>query len=159
MTYIQPCPEGFVEHTYERTYHLDHNPNKVWDILLQQSTFSKTQIWPFRVEFESKEKYMKEGMDNVHHGPFMLFSGVVTSVSPPRYRDLHYYTGSYFGSLRWVRPARLEFDLSEESGSTRLVLRLSAYVKPWIKGLWNNMLGLFWSNFGRWLNRYISKKS
>ncbi|MEJ2003635.1 MAG: hypothetical protein P8X57_01435 [Cyclobacteriaceae bacterium] len=158
MSYTQPIPDGFEVHQFKRTFILNHSRKDVWEILMRQSTFTDTQVWPFRVEFDKKERYMRTGSDNMHHGPFMLFSGVITKVSPPSYRDLHYYSGSYFGSIRWIRPARLQFTLEDNQGSTHLYLELTSYVKPWISFFWSQSLKLFWSNFGRWLNRHIRKQ-
>jgi len=157
MSYHQPIPPGFKTHKYERTYQLSHAQEKVWEVLLRQSTFSETQIWPFRVEFEQKKKYMEEGMDNIHHGPFMLFSGIVTTTRPPAYRDLHYYSGSYFLNLRWIRPARLEFNLLPQGDITLVTLGLTTYIRSWVRPFWNLAMRMFWSNFGRWLNRRIGK--
>ena len=154
----QSLPTGFKQYDFVKAFQLRHPIEKVWDILLRQNTFSKTQVWPFKVEFEGESTYMREGQDNVHHGPLMLFTGVMGQIKAPFYRDLQYYMGSYFISMRLIRPARLQFTLSENPEGTFVEMKLTSYVKPWAVSFWSLMLRLFWSNFGHWLSRYISKQ-
>ncbi len=161
MNYKQTRPASFMQHVYSKKFLINSSLEDVWDVLMRQATFSDMQLWPFRVEFDSPEgeDNMTVGMDNIHHGPFMLFSGVLTEINDHKYRDLHYYLGSYFLNVRWIRPARLEFFVNPGTDGTELELRLTTYVKPWIKGAWNAMLSMFWINFGSWFNRYVRKQS
>ncbi|MCA6074562.1 hypothetical protein [Fulvivirga sedimenti] len=160
MKYKQTRPASFDEHVYSKKYIINSPVSEVWNVLMRESTFRDTQLWPFRVEFDSDgaEDRMTVGMDNVHHGPLMLFTGVLTEIREREYRDLHYYLGSYFLSVRWIRPARLEFFVVDQGDNTGLELRLTTYVRPWIKGIWNSMLSVFWLNFGSWFNRYVKKQ-
>lgn len=154
----QTLADGFDVHQYMREYHIPADQEMVWDVLMQQRTFTDTQIWPFRVEFLSDAKdYMKVGMENVHHGPFMLFAGEITRIDAPNYRELQYYLGSYFLSMRLIRPTRLEFYLFPEENGTRVRLTLSSQVKPWVSGIWSALLGIFWNRFGKWITGYIRR--
>ena len=158
MKLLQTCPGNFILHQYKKEYELSHSIEQTWDTLMKQSTFTDTQVWPFRVEFDRPQVYMETGMANIHHGPLLLFTGEIAEVRPAEYRDLQYYMGSYFGSVRLIRPARLEISLKPSSSGTSATIILTSYVRPWISGIWNMMLKLFWSNFGRFLNRRISRQ-
>lgn len=149
---------GFEVHQYVKEYLIPAEQEDVWNILLQQSTFRDTQLWPFKVEFLAESGgEMTEGMENVHHGPFMLFTGEMTQIDAPNYRELQYYLGSYFLSMRLVRPTRLEFHLMPGDNGTLVRMTLSSQVKPWLAGIWSSMLSIFWGRFGRWITRYIRK--
>ena len=149
---------GFAVHQYSKEYIIPAEQDHVWAVLMQQSTFRDTQLWPYKVEFATEEDgEMTVGMENVHHGPLMLFTGEITKVDAPNYRELQYYLGSYFLSMRLVRPTRLEFHLMPGEGGTRVRLTLSSQVKPYFAGIWSAMLKIFWGRFGTWISRYIRK--
>lgn len=149
---------GFEVHQYAREYEIPFPQEVVWEVLMKQSTFRDTQLWPFKVEFlTDTDGDMIEGMENVHHGPFMLFTGEVTRIDAPNYRELQYYLGSYFLSMRLIRPTRLEFHLFPEDNSTRVRLTLSSQVKPYVASIWSFFLQIFWGRFGNWITRYIRK--
>jgi hypothetical protein len=161
MKLVQPKPPKFQEHSYRFEFTVNQSRQDVWNWLNRPETFTDTQIPPFRVEFYSPSPDIPngfhEGVLNTHHGPLINFSGVLTSIQPPHYRDLQYYYGSYAISIRWIRPYRLQFWLEESDGSTTVVAQIDSYVKPWISGLWTTAQKVFWSRFPSWARRSVSR--
>ena len=139
------CPEGFVVHVYERDflYSMD-KISSVWKKLQRRETFTKGQLFPYRVEFaaSSQEGEFLPGELNIHHGPFLGVHGAVGEVTES-YRSLEYFYGSYVVSFRLVRPVRLEF-FREGSG---LKLKLKVYVRPWFRPVWRLCNFILWSGF------------
>ncbi len=161
----QATPPGFVPHAYEKTFATPHERAAVWAWLCDPATFTEGQVWPFRVEFVHPETGapagFEEGVLNVHHGPLILFAGVLGEIRAPEYRDLRYFYGSYAISLRLIRPTRLQFWLSDLGGSgapgggTIVRLRLDSAVRPWLGALWTRAQGVFWDRFPRWMERSL----
>ena len=139
------CPEGFVVHVYERDflYSMD-KISSVWKKLQRRETFTKGQLFPYRVEFaaSSQEGEFLPGELNIHHGPFLGVHGAVGEVTDS-YRILEYFYGSYVMSFRLVRPVRLEFF---RQGS-ELKLKLKVYVRPWFRPIWRLCNFILWSGF------------
>ncbi len=155
----QPQPTDFTEHILYKEYHLSHNEVDVWKWLNNPNTFIKTQVWPFKVEFTRTEDHktdFENGVFNSHHGPFMSFTGVIGEVKS-NYRDLKYLYGSYFLSLRYIRPHRLEFWSAAENNGTKITVQLSTYVTPGFYKFWNWSQNIFWSNFGEKMNKGITQ--
>ena len=48
---ISPCPENFIEHTHIYKFDTHHSKEKCWKWLMTPETFTKGQIWPWKVEF------------------------------------------------------------------------------------------------------------
>ncbi len=145
MNQEQSCPEGFVDHVYERDFHYPVDKiSSVWKKLQRRETFTKGQLFPYRVEFaaSSQEGEFLPGELNIHHGPFLGVHGAVGEVTDS-YRSLEYFYGSYVGSFRLVRPVRLEFF---REGSD-LKLKLKVYVRPWFRPLWRLCNFILWSGF------------
>ena len=134
MNQEQSCPQGFVDDVYERDFHYSMEKiSSVWKKLQRRETFTKGQLFPYRVEFaaSSQEGEFLPGELNIHHGPFLGVHGAVGEVTES-YRSLEYFYGSYVMSFRLVRPVRLEF-FREGSG---LKLKLKVYVRPWFRPIW-----------------------
>jgi hypothetical protein len=139
------CPEGFVVHVYERDFHSSMDKiSSVWKKLQRRETFTKGQLFPYRVEFaaSSQEGEFLPGELNIHHGPFLSVHGAVGEVTDS-YRSLEYFYGSYVMSFRLVRPVRLEFF---REGS-ELKLKLKVYVRPWFRPVWRLCNFILWSGF------------
>lgn len=146
----QVCPVNFKEHFYEKSFQIPLSEEQIWLWLNNPETFTKSQIWPFRVEFvlgPDQQHGFETGVFNAHHGPLMNFAGIIGEVNP-HYRDLKYLYGSYFLSFRWIRPHRLEFWTEAGAQATTLKLRLCTYVHPRFFGFWHWAQGIFWSGFG-----------
>ncbi len=160
---LQPQPAGFVDHQFELVVEVPHPVASVWQWLNTPETFTDTQVPPYKVEFYSPNEAtipngFHEGVLNIHHGPFLCFAGVLTTIQPETYRDLQYYYGSYAFSLRWVRPYRLQFWVTElEPGKTQVKLAVSSWVKPWTHKLWSRLQRLFWGRFKGWMTRSVKK--
>ncbi|MEM9325832.1 MAG: hypothetical protein AAGA85_09255 [Bacteroidota bacterium] len=163
-TLVQPQPQGFVAHEFTKEFHSAHTKQAIWKWLNQPETFTDTQVPPYRVEFYSPDPEkipngFNEGVLNIHHGPGINFAGVLTTIRPESYRDLQYFYGSYAFSLRWLRPYRLEFWVEDSQEMETVVkMKLSTWVKPWTAKLWTSFQSLFWSRFGRWMNKAITKQ-
>ena len=160
------APAGWHDHCFRREWELPVSRRVLWDWLNDPRTFKHGQVWPWRVEFIDApgdapgKRGMSPGVLNSHHGPLMSFTGVVGDIIPPQrddrpaYRDLQYLYGSYAGSLRLVRPTRLQFWLDALSPEqTRLRLQLDSLIYPKMDWLWTNGQKLFWSAFPRWAKR------
>ncbi|MCR9204658.1 MAG: hypothetical protein NXH75_08785 [Halobacteriovoraceae bacterium] len=141
------CPNSFVEHTFEKTFPFGSGEiQRVWNNLNKRETFCKGQPFPYKVEFESGLDHgeFKTGELNIHHGPLLSVHGEIWEISN-NYRDLRYFYGSYVLSFRLVRPVRLEFFRE----GVVLRVRLTSYVKPWFKTLWDRGNSFFWNFFDR----------
>lgn len=158
-----PKPAHFTEHSYRRTFEVTHSPGAVWHWLNLRSTFTDNQVWPYRVEFLAADgstlpgEHFTIGEYNIHHGPLMSFGGVIAAMDTERYRDLQYSYGSYFLSMRLIRPTRLQFWLEGTGAYTQVTLQIDSYAHPRIGKLWSQMQGIFWGRFGRWANRDVGK--
>ncbi len=159
---LHPIPIGFKLHRFSRVFSSRYSRDEVWDWLNDTRTFTQHQVWPYRVEFLSPEPDVNanfsEGVFTTHHGPLMNFAGILTQVDYLKYRDLHYMYGSYFLTIRWLRPTRLQFWLEENGEGTEVTLQLDAYVNPLLYTLWDRVQSFFWGRFGRWMNRSIGKR-
>ncbi len=149
---LQSAPKGFVPHVHEYVFTVERPREKVWQWLNSTETFTESQIFPWRVEFVSPDREtpadFRVGVLNVHHGPMMMFSGVLTDIRDNEYRDLQYFYGSYVGSLRWIRPTRLQFWVSDaEGGGTTVKARLESFVLPALAGFWTWAQSLVWKQF------------
>lgn len=167
------APPPFVPHVFEATITLPIPRAKVWAWLNTPETFTKGQVFPFRVEFvpntgDHGGSGFEPGVQNIHHGPFLAVAGEIGEIDPGpdnlgRYRDLQYYYGSYAISLRLIRPTRLQFwleDTSSQTGpapNTSMTVRIDSHVKPTVRGLWNWANGIFWKRFFRWTARAAIK--
>ena len=156
---IQAQPPGFSIHEYEFSMVTERSEESVWDWLNDPKTFTETQYWPFKVEFISPDPEripagFSEGVQTNHHGPLVNFAGVITSVKP-NYRDLQYYYGSYAISFRLIRPFRLEFSTESTEQGTKIIGKISSYVKPGVYSFWNWSQGLFWRRFKSWARHQI----
>lgn len=148
----QYLPKGFQAHVFERTFSIPRSRLEVWQLLNDPKTFTRGQLFPFRVEFVEKNGSpggFIPSTQTVHHGPALNCAGLITEVRAPEYRDLQYYYGSYILTLRWIRPTRLEFFFDELSGGrTQVKLRVSCYVRHWMAAPWTALQALFWGQFG-----------
>lgn len=139
-------PDKFVQHVFEMSWSFSNeNYQKAWDKLQLRETFVKSQLPPYKVEFDSDKQYgpFAPGELNIHHGPFLSVHGAVGEISSS-YRDLQYFYGSYVFSFRLVRPTRLEFFRADNS----IKVRLTSYVRPWFKPFWQLGQKFFWGIFG-----------
>jgi hypothetical protein len=162
---IEPTPNalppGFVKHAYEKRFDLAAPGDRVWAWLERPETFTEGQVWPYRVEFVSADPGVApgfvEGGLNIHHGPLLNLPGLLTEIREGEYRDLHYLYGSYVGSLRLVRPTRLEFWVDELGAEhARVRLRLSSFVHRRLARPWTWAQAIFWSRFPRWMRRELA---
>ena len=145
MNQEQICPQGFVVDVYERDFHYSIDKiSPAWKKLQRRETFTKGQLFPYRVEFaaNSQEGEFLPGELNIHHGPLLSVHGAVGEVTDS-YRSLEYFYGSYVLSFRLVRPVRLEFF---REGS-ELKLKLKVYVRPWFRPVWRLCNFILWSGF------------
>lgn len=134
-----------LNHVFEKSWVFDQNKCLlVWEKLQRRETFTKGQLPPYKVEFESglESGIMRPNELNIHHGPFLSVQGAIGEMTET-YRDLNYLYGSYVLSYRLIRPTRLEFFRS----GTSLTVRLSAQVAPWFKPFWALGLNVFWGCF------------
>ncbi|MEM1127309.1 MAG: hypothetical protein AAGI71_11710 [Bacteroidota bacterium] len=157
-TVVHTAPAQFVPHVFQHTVLVPRPQEQVWTWLNDPRTFTDSQLWPWRIEFVAPAQGAPSGFHpgtlTTHHGPLMNFAGRIGAVEPPTYRDLQYVYGSYFLSLRLIRPTRLQFWLEpDRPGRTRVHLRLDSYVRPWLAQPWSWAQGVFWSRFGRWVGQ------
>ncbi|GAB3337765.1 hypothetical protein GCM10027429_22610 [Marivirga atlantica] len=153
-------PSHFRNHIFEKTFKSQYNEAQVWDWLNDPKTFTKSQIFPYRVEFLLKPEEssaFSKGVLNIHHGPLLSLAGEIGEVNA-HYRDLQYFYGSYAISFRLIRPYRLEFSSAPTEKGTHFTVKLSSFVQPSIYGMWSWSQGLFWSRFGNWMDRSIKKR-
>lgn len=145
MNQESSAPSGFVTYEYVRDFtYAEGKISSLWSRLQRRETFTKGQLFPYRVEFAatSQEGEFFPGELNIHHGPLLSVHGAVGEVSDV-YRSLDYFYGSYVISFRLVRPVKLEFF---REGNV-LKLKLKSYVKPWFKPFWQFGNFLLWSSF------------
>ncbi|MBC7715129.1 MAG: hypothetical protein H7177_17420 [Rhizobacter sp.] len=139
-------PENFEQHIFEMSWDFPQDKcQKAWDKLQLRETFVKGQIPPFKVEFVAPDQFgpFAECELNIHHGPLLSVHGAVGVINS-NYRDLQYFYGSYVLSFRLVRPTRLEFFRTNNT----IKVRLTSYVKPNFKFIWQAALKFFWGTFG-----------
>ena len=138
-------PSGFILYEYVREYAYPAGKiSGVWDRLQRRETFTKSQIFPYRVEFasSSQEGAFEAGELNIHHGPLLSVHGAICDVTT-NYRGLNYFYGSYVLSFRLVRPVKLEFFREGD----KLKLKLKSFIRPWFKPFWNLGNFILWSIF------------
>lgn len=171
------APDGFVPHTHRQVVTVPRPREAVWRWLNDPATFIDSQIPPWRVEVlepgsdprfgatgatgapegtQSASAGFAPGMLNVHHGPGMLFAGVIAEIRPLEYRDLRYWYGSHAISLRLIRPTRLQFWVDADTAGTRVTVQVDALVRPWLAGPWDLLQSVFWGRFGRWMDRSLA---
>ena len=139
-------PEGFERHVFERTFDVKRPIYTVWSWLNRTETFTKGQVPPYRVEFIPNR--FEVGVLTSHHGPGLSFSGIITTMDAPYYRELQYFYGSYFLSLRLIRPTNLEFWLEEQGDTTRVKLRVTSWARIGFRRAWTALQAGFWPFFG-----------
>ena len=138
-------PQGFVLDVFHKEFHFtEESISSIWEKLQRRETFTKGQLFPYRVEFvaNSQEGAFSQGELNIHHGPLLSLPGVIGEVSST-YRNLNYFYGSYVISFRLIRPVQLEFF---RNGPT-LTLKLHTFIKPWFRPFWRFSNQFFWSIF------------
>lgn len=138
-------PDGFIVDEFERDFiFTDETISLVWKKLQLRETFTKGQLFPYRVEFAAPSQVgeFSAGELNIHHGPFLSVHGAIGEVTSS-YRSLNYFYGSYVVSFRWVRPVQLEFFRE----GPKLKLKLKAYVRPWFRPIWRLVNHLLWFGF------------
>ncbi|MEM8556638.1 MAG: hypothetical protein AAGG50_02235 [Bacteroidota bacterium] len=148
---------------------MPHPRAAVWAWLNDPATFTDGQVPPYRVEFvppfAGGPDGFAPGVLNVHHGPGILFAGVLGAITAPApgrtaYRDLRYFYGSHALSMRLVRPTRLQFWADEAApDTTRVTLQLDALVAGWFVPAWATGQRVFWSGFGETMARQVSRSS
>ena len=164
----QPCPRGFQHHAFERGFELECAWRVPWNWLMRPETFTTGQVWPYRVEFLATPqpdgrtaRDFEVGTLNAHHGPFMNFCGVISSVevgNDEAVRDLEYSYGSYALAFRLIRPTLLRIRVQALSEDRcRVTVRVESFVKGWMKGLWTTAQRCFWPGFGLALRRSCRK--
>lgn len=162
----QSCPSRFVPHTVEREYVIERSLAATWWWLMQPETFTKGQLWPWRVEFVDttlEDGSVARGFDvgtlNAHHGPFMNFCGVIAEVNESQTqcsRRLDYSYGAYAIGFRFIRPVCLTIACRADSESKTIVeVRIESFVRSWMGGLWTFAQKLFWPMFGWMMRRGI----
>lgn len=170
------APAGFVPHTFRHAFTVAHPRERVWRWLNDPATFVDSQVWPWRVEVldhtsaassaepgaadvhQHRSAGFEPGLLNVHHGPFMVFAGVIGEIRPLEYRDLRYCYGSYAGSLRLARPTRLQFWVDARPEGTRVTLQVDALIRPWLSGPSNAVQSVFWRRFARWMDTSLRRE-
>jgi hypothetical protein len=147
MKFQSECPKNMTIYTFEKVFTFGSgNIEKVWNNLNKRETFCDGQPFPYRVEFETglRAGDFSSGELNIHHGPGLSVHGVIGDITN-NYRDLKYFYGSYAISFRLVRPVRLEF--FREGSNLRV--KMTSFVKPWFKGIWDRGNRFFWKFFHR----------
>jgi hypothetical protein len=138
-------PQGFIVDEYENEFNFsEESIISAWNKLQRRETFTKGQIFPYRVEFASpsQEGEFSPGELNIHHGPFLSVHGAIGEVTPS-YRSLHYFYGSYVLSFRLIRPVELEFFRDGH----KIKLKLKVYIRPWLRPLWRLLNNMMWTFF------------
>lgn len=139
------CPKNMKDYVFEYSFSKKTNKaEKIWDCLKLRETFVKSQLYPYKVEFDApyQKGPFETGELNIHHGPLMSLHGVIGEITN-NYRDLQYFYGSYIFSFRWVRPTRLEFFKDGD----QITVKIKYYVKWWIKPFWAGFNWFFWRLF------------
>lgn len=139
------CPKNMTKYIFD--YAFTKKPlkaDKMWQKLQLRETFVKSQLFPYKVEFDapSQKGPFEKGELNIHHGPLMSLHGAIGEVKVG-YRDLQYFYGSYVLTFRWIRPTRLEFF----KDGNQITVRLTYFVRPWIKPFWAGFNWIFWRLF------------
>lgn len=162
--YVSPAPirppAGFTDVGYHHEWLLGFDRDEVWQWLCDPDTFVDGQIWPWEVEFLANEDGpgpFRPGVYNAHTGPFMSFTGILGDIDEGRYRDLHYFYGSYALSVKLFRPTRLQFWFEDRPGATHLRLRVDAHVRSWAVGPWKWLMRTYWPLFGRFASIGIAR--
>lgn len=158
-----PIPFGFTRDVFERQWLVARARADVWGWLCDPTTFTDSQVPPWRVEFVDAVTGLPgdftPGVLTTHHGPLLHFCGIIGEVEEGRYRDLAYTYGAYALSMRLARPVRLEFWLDDEGErATRLSLRVTSDVRTWFVSPWRLGNRLFWSRFGHWCERSLDHR-
>ncbi|MEM8600682.1 MAG: hypothetical protein AAGF99_12240 [Bacteroidota bacterium] len=163
------APSHFRAHTYRHVWTVSHDRAAVWAWLNDPATFTDGQLPPYRVEFvppfAGGPTSFAPGVLNVHHGPGILFAGVLGEIAPPApgrtaYRDLRYFYGSHALSMRLVRPTRLQFWADDAAPrSTRVTLQLDALVARWFVPAWALGQRAFWAGFGDAMTSGVAERS
>ena len=154
-----PRPRGFIDHVFERTFEVDCGWETAWGWLMRPETFTRGQVWPYRVEFlETPQpdgriaRDFEVGTLNAHHGPFMNFCGVISKVevgADQAMRDLEYGYGAYALSFRLIRPTMLRIRVQARGDDRcRVTVRVESFARSWIAGLWTLAQRCFWPGFG-----------
>ncbi len=146
MQFQSEKPHNFSLDIFEMSWSFSPNDcQKAWDKLQLRETFVKGQLLPYKVEFDSltQSGKLKTGELNIHHGPFLSVHGAIGEINT-HYRDLNYFYGSYVFTFRLIRPTRLEFFKTDNT----IKVRLTSYVHPMMKHLWQLGLKIFWGTFG-----------
>jgi hypothetical protein len=135
-----------------REYRLKITAEEAFEFLNTPETFTKGQPFPYKVEFTSPDPDapadFRVGVYNVHYGPFLNASAVITAIDPPRHRAMEYTYGAFVISPRLIRPTDLIFDFEPaDDGGCVVRLEFRSYVRPFFRPIWNLGLKTFWSLF------------
>ena len=149
---IQVKPLSFSSHSFALRHTYNKPLQSCWDTFNHSDTFTKHQVFPFKVEFcpfdASISNQFKESVWTNHHGPLLNVAGKIKSIKEPYYRDLHYTYGSYAISFRLLRPVRLQFLFEAlTENQTQVTVQFDSYCKPWISSLWSGAQFIFWKLF------------
>jgi hypothetical protein len=151
MLHQPVAPKNFRFHSFKLQFFVNSESSKPWNWLNNPDTFIKGQLFPYKVEFVSDDNSLtaefRKGVFNNHHGPLLNLPAIVQEVIPSHYRDMHYLYGSYFISLRLIRPARLQFWVEQQNQKTSITVQLDSYVGPFVEFTWNAFQSLFWRLF------------
>ena len=154
---IQPKPKNMKTHCFDQTWHILAPINDCWTILNSMETFTKGQVFPYKVEFLAEDiqsPSFSTGVWTNHHGPLLNVCGRIGKIVKHSYRDLNYCYGSYIVSFRLIRPVRLQFLFDHKAPYTTVTLKLECYVHQLIYPVWSMIKNIFWKSF-KWS---ISKK-
>lgn len=138
-------PNGFIVDVFEKEFSLPPDAlESVWRKLQRRETFTKGQLFPYRVEFaaNSQEGEFAPGELNIHHGPFLSVHGAIGEISET-HRGLNYFYGSYVLSFRLIRPVQLDFYRDDK----KLKVELKCFVRPWLRPLWRLGNQMLWTSF------------
>ncbi len=154
------APAWMVPHVQGHQFVMQHPREAIWTWLNTPETFTQGQIFPYRVEFVSAEADVPPGFYvgglNVHHGPFMLFSGTISEMRPLVYRDLQYFYGSHLFDMRLIRPTRLQFWLDDHpSGGILLRGQIDSFVWRHFVTIWTFGQRLFWQSFEQFARQSV----
>lgn len=154
-TRLQVKPASLKHHCFKHNWILKKPLEQIWKTLNSMETFSKGQVFPYRVEFTAyeKEASFSSGVWTNHHGPFLNACGQIGDIKAMEYRDLHYNYGSYVLSFRLIRPVRLQFFFKAHPEGTQLSVQFDCYVAPFLYGFWHLLMKIFWSGFGPSIER------
>ena len=154
----QPKPTFLVLSSFVKSFVIKFPINRCWLVLNSMETFTKHQVFPYRVEFlDSKGgSHFSPGVWTNHHGPLLNVCGQIGEMTPNQYRDLNYSYGSYILSFRLIRPVRLQFFFEEDGEHTVIRVHFDCYVRSWLEPLWHLLLSVFWRLFVFSLSRTLS---